>query len=427
MNAEPTPQPQWTRQLWYLPVLAAAMGLMLARTVLLALVVDVEQFGAFSAGLLVSATFSMLACLGLQQMLLRDMSIHVVRQRERLGMLLLAQCVLVASACAVAAAPLGVLGHAVAGLSGTAFAVAILHGLAQQLFLLATVESRSRGNPLRFAKDNLARAVAVSAAGLGAAAWTQSATVALLVEAAISLALAGALLKGSFARSRLRVGAAFRLGLRRLPRIAWGSALALLAVTVLSFAVGNADRWLAAQQLPPVTFAHYAFAWTLLVVAQSLQVMVNAAIFPALARRFARNGARSALAMAARCSCFAMVLGALGSLLAWLSIDMAFERWFAAYAAAREVVPLLLFMAVLRMSDFWSSYMMVVGSEGRLFWVTALAGVFGLIGWAGWAAPWGRALTMLDAAALGAALAASSYAATATAAALDVRRIPATA
>jgi hypothetical protein len=43
------------------------------------------------------------------------------------------------------------------------------------------------------------------------------------------------------------------------------------------------------------------------------------------------------------------------------------------------LMPIFLFIAVLRVSDFWTSYLLIVGREARLLWVNAwvAAGSFG--------------------------------------------------
>jgi len=63
--------PRQYRQLWYLPVLASAMALMMARIMAAARLLDVPSFATYSTGLLLSTTFCMLACLGLQSLLQR--------------------------------------------------------------------------------------------------------------------------------------------------------------------------------------------------------------------------------------------------------------------------------------------------------------------------------------------------------------------
>ena len=355
------------RKLRYAPVLALSMGLMLVRLLIMARLLSLPDFAVYSAVLLVSSSFCMLACMGLQSLLQRDLPMMIVRQRERAGGVLLMQCTLVAAACAAVGAAVVVTGGvSLAGLSPTLLMVALIHGLSQQLFLIATIDSRSRNQPLRFARQNLDRALAVLAAGGVIAALGGQAALVLATEAVISLALAAWLLRQQFHAIPLRFVTALRLAWRRLPTTRWRSALALLAVASLGFLVINADRWLAAQWLPASAFAQYAFAWLLLMVAQSVQVVINASLYPMLARRYAIEGGLHAFGMSARASLGLLAGGALLAVPLWTLLDLAIARWFPAYGEARSLLPVFLVIAVLRVSNFWSSYLVVVGREGRL-------------------------------------------------------------
>ena len=404
------------RQLWYVPVLAAAMGLMLVRLLVMARLLDVAAFATYSAGLLVSSSFGMLACLGLQSLLQRDLPVMIVRRRERAGAVLIVQCTLVAAACAAVGAGTAAAGLSLAGLSPALLAVAMVHGLSQQLFLIATVESRSRGEPLRFARQHLQRALAVLAAGAIMAGTSRHAGAVLAIEAALSLALAAKLLRHQVHAVPLAMGTACRLAWRRMPALQWRSALALLAVASLGFLMINADRWLAAQWLETALFGQYAFAWTVLMVAQSLQVVINASLFPLLARRFAHLGPAAAYRIGAKASLGMLLVGGLAALPVWYLLDAAILRWFAVYSGARTLLPAFLAIAVLRVSDFWSSYLVIVGKEARLLGLNLLTALgTGLVWWV-WRRPDAASVGPLDIAALAMLLAVAGYAVAAAAA-----------
>src|SRR3954468_1201323 len=113
----------WHRtQLWYLPLLATATALMMVRIALMARLLDVRGFGIYSAGLLVSTTFCMLACLGLQALLQRDMPVMAAPARVRRPVVLTAQAVLVAGACAGISLLLAAARVPFAGLAGVLLA-----------------------------------------------------------------------------------------------------------------------------------------------------------------------------------------------------------------------------------------------------------------------------------------------------------------
>jgi O-antigen/teichoic acid export membrane protein len=404
------------RQLWYVPLLGAAMGLMLARLLIMARLFDVPAFATYASGLLVSSSFSMLACLGLQSQLQRSLPVMIVRRREHAGAVLLTQCTYVACGCAALGAVAAGAGLSLAGLSPSLLAIGLLHGLAQQLFLVATVESRSRGDPLRFARQNLERALVVLAVGVILAATLRHAGAVLAGEAVVSLLMALVLMRRQLLAVPLALGAACRLAWRRLPALQWKSAFALLAVASLGFLTINGDRWLAAEWLDPRWFAQYAFAWTVLLVAQSVQVLINASLYPLLARRFASGGREAAFRVGAAASLGLLLAGIVVALPLWAVLDIAIERGFPAYADSRLLLPAFLAIAVLRVSDFWSSYLVIVGLEVRVLVLNVSAALAAGAVWWVWRGPGTVAVGLADIAALAVLLAVAGYAVAATAA-----------
>jgi len=369
--------PQRLSQLWYVPLLSVAMGLILVRTLVMAKLLDVPSFAQFSGGLLVSSTFSMLGCLGLQSLLQREMPVQLIRRRERAAAVLLMQCLAVAAACALAGLLLVAAGIDAAGLSPILLAIGVVHGLSQQAFLIATVESRSRGQPLRFALQTLVRAVIVLAVSLGVATLFRSAAAVLMVEAILSLVLTQRILLGVWQRARVGSPLAFRLAVRRIRQIPWSSAVALLAVAALGFLLMNIDRWVAVRLLQP----NYAFAWTVLKVAQSLQSVINTSVYPMLARRFASAGPAASFRIAARASIALLLACAITFWPAYWLLNAVVMRWFTSYAESGTIFGLFMFVAALRVSDFWSSHLVIVGREKRLLLVTFAVGAIVFGGW----------------------------------------------
>ena len=145
------------------------------------------------------------------------------------------------------------------------------------------------------------------------------------------------------------------LASRHFNEIPWSSAIALLAVMFVGFAYLNADRWLAAQWLRPAEFALYSFAWILLLIAQSLQSLINASFFPLLARRFASAGSSAAFGLCARSSIGLLLLCAIFSWPAGIILNALVLHWFPLYANSMSVISIFLWVAVLRISDFWAS------------------------------------------------------------------------
>ena len=371
------------------------MGLILVRTLVMAKLLDVSSFAQFSGGLLISSTFTMLGCLGLQSLLQRDMPVQIIRHRARASAVLLMQCLTVATTCALIGLVLVAAGLDVAGLSPGILAIGIIHGLSQQVFLIATVESRSRGQPLTFALQTLVRAMIVLAVSIGISIFFKSAVAILMAEAIISFLLTHRILQGVWQRARVGAALAFRLAIHRIRKIPWSSAVALLAVATIGFLLMNIDRWVAVRILQPIDFANYAFAWTVLMVAQSLQSVINTSIYPILARRFANAGAAASFRIAAAASISLLSACAITFWPAHWLLNTVVTRWFPTYSESTSIFGLFMFVAALRLSDFWSSHLVIVGREKRLLLVTFTVGAIVFGGWLYVLAPGAHGITGL--------------------------------
>ncbi len=395
----------------YAPLLFAALGLMMARLLAAARILEVTAFAHYSAALLVSGSFCMLGSLGLQTMLQRELPVMLHRGQERRGMVLLAQSLVVTTACALVGL-LGALAVPTTGagqaLDRSAFAVGVLHGLSQQAFVLVTVESRSRGRTMAFARQYMVRSVAVAVCGMLVMRLSASGTWGAAAEAVATLGISAWVLCGITGRTGTRIASTTMLAIRLLHDLRWRAAAALLAVFALSWAVQNADRWVAERALGVTSFAVYAFAANAVTVASAVQMVMNAALFPRLAGVYALSGRRVAFASAMRFSCLLGAVGMVVAPVAVLTWGFVIDRWFPQYVESNAAAPLLIGVGVLRVSDYWSSFLLVVGAERRLLAVTAVTAL--VLGTAWWLLlPPGGAPTIESIAWLALALAASTY------------------
>lgn len=397
-------------QLWYAPILTFAIFVMMSRLLVFARLLSIEEFGRFNVGMLSSSTFCMLACVGLQMILQREWPVYIVRGFERRGLVRAAQCNLVAMACA----GVGVVTTAVfsfvwpqAGL----ISLGVAHGLSQQLFVIASFESRSRADPVRNSNQNLMRAMMLLLGGLTAAVATKSAVVVIIVEASISMIISAVIFHGASIRGGMTQGLAYILALRQLPRAAWHSAIVLMVVSIVFFLVANLDRWIAADWLGAAGFAHYAFAWIVLSAAQAAQAVINASVYPMLARRMARGGRTAARRFCAILSISMFLAGAAAVVPVWIVVEYLVMRWFPRYSDTGVLVLIFLCVAVFRVSDFWSSYLVITGRERALLIQNVTISVLVILLWAGQLLARGLPqLQSLDVAILAAALALCCYA-----------------
>jgi O-antigen/teichoic acid export membrane protein len=377
----PLLSPPRMRQLWYVPLLALSMGLMMLRILVMARLLDVHAFAEFSGGILISSTFCMIGCLGLQSILQREWPVNLVRRQELRGLVRAAQCNLVALGCCLIGLMGAVFRILPSGTTSALLGIGLLHGVSQQLFLIATVESRSRGDVLRFSLQNLLRAVAAFALSVAAALWTGSAELALAIDALVTIALSLGFFQSALTRVRLGSIKVYLLAIRRLRLVRWNSALTMMLIMVIGFGLLNADRWVASNRLDLEGFAHYSFAWIVLSIAQSAQAVVNASVYPLLARRFAEYGRRAAFRVCLRVSTATLIVGAVTAFPLYFILDYGIDRWYPHYGDARAVVPLFLAIAVLRVSDFWTSFLLIAGHEAQLLKLNLCAMAFGLLGW----------------------------------------------
>ena len=397
-------------QLWYAPILTISVVAMMVRLLIVARLLSTEEFGRFSVGILSSGTFCMLSCFGLQMILQREWPVYIVRRLERHGLVRAAQCNIVALASAVFAATTAAI-IAYRWPQAILIAIGMLHGMSQQIFVVANFEARSRGDPVRSANQNLMRAFTLLFCGVIAAVVTRSAVVVIVIEASVSTAISMVIFRGALSRGGTSLALAYKLALRRLPDVAWRSATVLMIVSVVFFLVFNLDRWIAADRLGAIGFAHYAFAWIVLSAAQSAQGVVNAAVYPMLARRMARAGQASARRFCATLSVGVFFAGLVSIFPSWLVANHLVARWFPQYGDTGPLLLVFLCIAVFRVSDFWSSYLIVVGREWALLvWNLALS-VVAIVLWIGQLLVRGTSrLEALDVATLAAGLAVCCYA-----------------
>lgn len=378
-----TINPKWRIQGWYIPILTFAMGLMMLRPLLMARLFDTEGFATYSAGLLVSTTFCMLGCLGIQSMLQRKMPMDLIAGKELASLILLFQGVIVAVVSAVLFSGLGLSGFLIAGLSSEGFAVSILHGMSQQLFVLATIESRSRGEPLRFSCQYLIRAgLVVTGAGI-VAFYTLSPQLTLLIEAVLSIIVVWHILLRVVLRKPISLVHLFVSAVQNMLRIRWREAFSLMAVMIIGFTLINVDRWIAATWLSSEEFAWYAFAWILVATAQSAQSIINSSVYPALSRRYAVGGRSSSFTLAAKASILLLGIGIIFALPAFYVLKILTLNWFSEYSESLRLIPIFLAVALVRLTDFWSSHLLIIGKERYLLLINVTAAVTVMFVWFG--------------------------------------------
>lgn len=370
----------------YTPLLGFAAAVSFGKLIVYAKLVTVAQFGALGQMLLVSAAFGMGASLGLQSVASRDVPALIARGRQRVGVRLLAQTIAVASWIGLLSVLAAAAGLSLFDLTAEELTLGVVHGLAQLAFLTLAFESRSRLEMMRYARDMAGRNTAIAVAGALVAGLGFGARGVMLAEIAGTLVFCVVLGRTILARARVGPRWFLRALAVHRSRLPWRAALLMCAGTLVMFASSNVDRWIAAETLSRDAFGIYAFGWLALLAAQSVQGLLNSGLLPLLSRRRADSLEASAYRLTALVST-ALLVGGLSAVLptAWI-LTRIVEHWMPQYAEARSLWLPLLLAAVFRVSDFWSSLLLVLEREGRLLAVQSTAVAAACVGYLAWLA-----------------------------------------
>jgi O-antigen/teichoic acid export membrane protein len=359
--------------------MALALGVMFARIPLAARVLDITEFGLFSVGMLLSSSFCMLGCFGFYLLLQRDLPMLIVKRRRIRGAVMLRQTLLLAVAGFACLLPLSFVSFF--SVSPIFFAVSLFNGLAQQMFLVVTLQSRSEGQSMRFATENFVRAMAVILVISLSSMMSGDAALMLLAEAVITFAISTKILIVLCRQGRVSTIALWVVAAKGLIKLRWATPLTLLATGVVGFIMMNADRWLAADLLGHDQFALYAFAGIVLLLAQSVQSMINVSVFPHLAQSYAISGKIATGRKALRYSMVVLVSSFCLSLPAYWLAGYAIDALFPNYGMSMQFLGWFLIIASLRMADFLTSFLIIAGNEACLLAINVAAVGFSVLVW----------------------------------------------
>jgi O-antigen/teichoic acid export membrane protein len=335
---------------------------MFIRLLLMAKLLPVTEFAELSAALVVSSVFNTLACVGVFVDLQRRLPVLMARGQNRAAAMNLARAALLA----VALSAIFLVGAVVAPPYRLVLALGVIQGLSQQLFLIATTESRSAGNPLRYAMQQLTRSVLTVPVDIAAALAFSTAGPVLIADSLAGYLVAALIFLAISRRTHVPVSLASRLAIRSLPKVKWLSMLFLLAYSTFAAMSVQIDRWISTIVLTRTGLATYSFAWIVMIFASSLQAIVNASAYPMIARRLAQRGQASAYRLTLGLSVSFIGVSAL---IFWPGLklsDLAIDRFFPNYAAAKPIVPILTLAAACTLSDFWTSFLVITGHERSL-------------------------------------------------------------
>lgn len=370
------------RHFSYVPLLGLAAVVSFAKLLVYAQLIGVEAFGSLSKMLLVSSAFGMVGSLGLQSVVSRDLPALFARGRVRRGLWLLARTAALTTLVAAVSLTAILLGLRVFDLSSEELALGLVHGWSQQIFLLAAFESRSRLDMTRYARGMVLRSTAVAVAGAAAAGFGTGAAGIALVEMLLTLLFFALTSHRAMRFANLSWAWFIGAASRRAAPMPWTRAMLLMAGTIVLFVSLNVDRWVAADLLTKPEFGQYAFAWLALVVAQSIQGLLNSSLLPLLAQRRAHGQQASAYRLTRLLTLSLLLAGAVALAPMLWGLNQLVRSWMPQYAAALPLLLPLLLAGLFRMADFWSSLLIVIGRESTLLKGQSAAVVATLAGYA---------------------------------------------
>jgi len=342
----------------YLPTIGFSAFFSLARIAVYAHLLDVEDFGLLTKLLLVSALFGVVGSFGFQLLAQRDLPSLFYGGRYKAGLISLSKAVIVTTIFALLMFAYSLLDLPIAGISGLLLCCAITHGWSQQVFMLTLIDARSRLEMTHYAKQSLFKTISTFLVAMVVLMFGGGVVGIAIAEIAVALLVGMALI--SKTTKNIKKSLLWVAAIRGFKGKEIKTATQIFTCAFLAFLGTNIDRWLAAEYLDSGDFGQYSFAWISLTAALSVQSLLNAGIFPLVSRKRKEKNSDTAFKITAYISLAMLFAG----IIITISV-LIFAQWFIPnnyqrYAPAIPLLMPLLFAAVLRISDFWSSYLIVV-------------------------------------------------------------------
>lgn len=354
------------KHLSYTPILGITAFIGLTRMGIYARLLNVEDFGVISKLFLVSSFFAVGGSFGFYLIAQRDLPGMYVKGQYKKGVLTLGKVGFITSLMALGFSLLPITTFKPLGINPFFFSIAIFHGWCQQIYLLAVTDIRCRLEMRRYSFELLIRTI-VALAGATLVAYLGGGVLGIVaVEAIINLMLTLKLIQDLIKSTKLSVPVFFKISMKGFKKEEWKVSFILLIGTLLIFISTSVDRWLAADHLTIVEFGSYSFAWISVSIALSVQALLNAGLFPLIAHKRTAVSNAAALRMSAFISIGLLALGLLGSYFVNLIALWAIPIWYVKYTLALPLLPILLAAAAFRVSNFWSSYLIIAHKQNAM-------------------------------------------------------------
>ncbi len=350
----------------YTPILGFAALIAMIKLAIYAYFLDVNEFGLLSKLLLISFFFSVAGSCGFQHLAQRDLPAEFAAGRYRKGIVILGKAGIVTSVTALAICFIPLFGFSLLGVPPLTFMFAVVHGWGQQIFMLVLIDSRSRLEMTRYSLQVLARTFLSFVTTVIVLMLGGDAISIVFSEMIITVLISAKIIRCSLHAAHLSISVFFRLSKKGYNQKEWYVSVVLLAGAVLSFLSVSVDRWFAANFLSGEDFGLYSFAWISLSAALSIQALLNAGFFPLLARKRVTESNKKVWHLTAIFSGGLLIIGLIAAFIANALAVWAIPIWYPKYVSTLPFFLPLLLAAAFRVSDFWSSFLIIIHRQKSL-------------------------------------------------------------
>jgi len=354
------------------------MGLLLTKVLVIAKMTDFEGFAKYSMCLLISSSFCMLVSFGLQIKLQCEWPIFIIEGRERRGLILSLQNYYISLALFIILVLAANISNIFLLLNLLLIQIALFNGLANQWFLIATTESRSRHNSLKYSVQHLYRSIAVFVFGVGSVYFYNSPLLAIFGESLVTIILTAFYFAETIKNSNNQCNKLFIIAFRGIKSIVWRSPISQMIATLAGYLVINMDKWIAAYFLDIKEFAKYSYVSIILSVALSVQAIISSSFFPLIAKKLKLFSTAYAFKYTLKVSFIVISFGILSIPVIYFTFTSFTKLWYPDYDDTKYILLFFIFISILRVSDFWSGYILLVGKAEALIIINAISIIIGL-------------------------------------------------
>lgn len=344
----------WWRNSRYLPLLAIAQLLLVAKGFAYARILGLADFGLLSQYLLIGNAAAMLCGIGMQWVAQKRWPQQsATRNDARIDVsmtLALALGAITSFAGFLSVAFM----YAWGAISATAYFVLPAFSLAQYFFIIGIAGVQSELEFVRVAQLWLWRAVLTGILGLGIALVSGNVASVLICEAIATIVI-GVTVFGQDRLRRVLELARNRSVVIAAARVELPEAIRLLVLSLVSYFLFNFDRWVGLATLSVAAYGTYAAGALVLVAFDALRAMLNVAIQPLMARRLATESLSSVIRFAHVCTALTIGLGLIATLPANAALHWVIVRALPGFEGSLAVISILVPVGFLRLADFYGT------------------------------------------------------------------------